>query len=99
MATPKHRTPTQRVPTHPGKILLEEYLTPMEITQTRFAGHVGISMQRLNELINGKRGVTPDTAWRFATALGTTPEFWMNLQAQYDLATHRPAELPDRIRG
>lgn len=79
--------PKNRIPTHPGKVLLEEFLQPMEIPQTHFAEHLGIHVQRLNEIIKGKRGVTPDTAWKLAKALKTSPEFWMNLQATYDLAT------------
>jgi addiction module HigA family antidote len=90
--------PKNRIPTHPGEILLEEFLGPMEITQTVFAKRLGVSLQRLNELINGKRGITPETAWLLSAALKTTPEFWMNLQAQYDLATSRPEHLPRAIR-
>jgi addiction module HigA family antidote len=90
--------PKNRIPTHPGEILLEEFLGPMEVTQTAFAERIGVSMQRLNELINGKRGITPETAWLLSAALKTTPEFWMNLQAQYDLATSRPKHLPRALR-
>jgi addiction module HigA family antidote len=75
---------------HPGEILLEEFLKPLRITQARLAKHAGISLQRVNELVNGKRGVTPDTAWVLAQALGTTPEFWMDLQTQHDLSRCRP---------
>jgi addiction module HigA family antidote len=82
--------PEDRIPTHPGVVLLEEFLEPLEVSQVAFAEHIGVSVQRLNELINGKRGVTPDTAWRLAQALGTTPEFWVNLQSAYDLARGRP---------
>ena len=82
--------PKNRLPTHPGQILLLEFMAPLEITQVAFAQHLGISVQRLNELINGKRGVTPETAWLLASALRTSPQFWMNLQATYDLATHKP---------
>jgi len=55
--------PKNRIPTHPGQVLLEEFLTPMEIPQTQLADHLGIPVQRINELVNGKRGVTPETAW------------------------------------
>lgn len=79
-------------PTHPGEMLLKEFLEPMDISQMRLAEHLGVSLQRVNELVNGKRGVTPDTAWKLAGALGTTPEFWMNLQAHFDLAKEKPAE-------
>lgn len=84
--------PENRIPTHPGVILSQEFLAPLGITQVAFAAHLGVPVQRINELINGKRGVTPDTAWLLASALDTTPEFWINLQAGYDLARSRPAE-------
>ncbi len=70
---------------HPGIILWEEYLRPKAITQTKFARDTNISFTRANELLNGKRGFTPDTALRVAKYLGTTAEFWMNWQATYDL--------------
>jgi len=82
--------PKNRIPTHPGEILQEEFLAPMNVTQVQFSKHIGVSFQRINELVNGKRGVTPDTAWLLAEALGTSPEFWLSLQNAYDLATHRP---------
>src|SRR3972149_6370046 len=78
-------------PTHPGEMLLEEFLKPMGLTQSAFAAHIGASFKRINEIVNGKRAVTPETAWLFSEALGTTPQFWMNLQTTYDLV-HRPAE-------
>jgi addiction module HigA family antidote len=90
--------PTQRTPTHPGEVLLEEFLVPMEISQVRLAEHLGIPVQRVNELVNGKRGVTADTAWLLAQAFGTSPEFWTNLQAAHDLATHRPERRVARVR-
>lgn len=79
-----------RIPTHPGEILLEEFLRPLEVTQVAFARHLGVPVQRINELIRGKRGVTPETAWLLSQALGTTPEFWMNLQSSHDLAANKP---------
>jgi len=82
--------PENRIPTHPGEILLEEFLRPLHLTQVAFAAHVGLPLQRINEIVRGKRGVTPETAWLFAQALNTTPEFWLNLQMSYDLATKRP---------
>ena len=82
--------PENRIPTHPGEILLEEVLRPLELTQVAFAAHLGLSLQRVNEIVRGKRGVTPETAWLFAQALNTTPEFWLNLQMSYDLAVSRP---------
>lgn len=77
---PKHRPPT-----HPGEMLLEEFLKPLKLTQVQAADKMGISQNRLNELIRGKRGVTADTALRLAKLLKTTPEFWLNLQNAYDL--------------
>ena len=82
--------PTNRVPTHPGEILAEEFLKPLAIPQTKLADRLGISVQRINELVNGKRGVTPETAWLLAGAFGTTPEFWTNLQSAHDLALAKP---------
>ncbi|MFO0932453.1 MAG: HigA family addiction module antitoxin [Planctomycetota bacterium] len=82
--------PKRRVPTHPGEILLQEFLRPLGISQAQFARHLGIPLQRVNEIVRGKRGVTPESAWLLAQALGTTPEFWVNLQGQHDLAAHRP---------
>jgi addiction module HigA family antidote len=75
-----------RVPTHPGEILLEEFLSPLGITQVELARHIGVSLRRVNEIIRGKRGVTPATALCLADALETTPESWMNLQSNFDLA-------------
>jgi addiction module HigA family antidote len=89
--------PENRIPTHPGEILLEEFLNPLGMTQVAFAKHIGVPTQRINEIIRGKRGVTPETAWLFAQALGTTPEFWINLQTAYDLARTRPNRAVQRI--
>jgi addiction module HigA family antidote len=91
--------PENRVPTHPGEILLEEFLRPMSISQVAFARHVGVPLQRINEIVRGKRGITPDTAWRFAQAFGTTPEFWMNLQSNHDLVLNRPVRIVARIHS
>lgn len=82
--------PRNRIPAHPGEVLMAEYLRPLKITQVEFAAHIGVSVQRVNEIIRGKRGITPDSAWLFAQALSTTPEFWLNLQAAHDLARARP---------
>jgi antitoxin HigA-1 len=84
--------PENRIPTHPGVVLEEEFLNPMGLTQVALAKHLGIPTQRINELIRGKRGVTPQTAWLLAGAFGTTPQFWLNLQANYDLAVNRPQQ-------
>jgi antitoxin HigA-1 len=89
--------PENRIPTHPGEILLEEFLIPMEMSQVAFAAHVGVPVQRVNEIVRGKRGVTPESAWLFAQALGTSPEFWLNLQTNYDLALTRPKRKVSKI--
>ena len=86
------RVPTNRMPTHPGEILKEEYLIPMEITQRELANEIRVPYQRVNELINGKRGVTPSTALRLAKFFGTTPGFWMNLQLRWDLYRAQQSE-------
>lgn len=82
--------PENRIPTHPGVVLSQEFLVPLGISQVALAAHLGVPVQRINELVRGKRGVTPDTAWLLSQALKTTPEFWVNLQATYDLARSRP---------
>jgi antitoxin HigA-1 len=89
--------PSNRTPTHPGEILRDEFLGELGILQTELAAKLGIPVQRINEIANGKRGITPDTAWLFAAAFGTTPEFWMNLQAVYDLARNRPSRDVPRL--
>lgn len=90
--------PKHRVPTHPGEILLEEFLRPLGITQVGFARHLGVPLQRINEIVRGKRGVTPETAWLLAQALDTTPEFWVNLQTMHDLAASKPARKLSKMR-
>jgi antitoxin HigA-1 len=79
------RLPKNRPPTHPGEILLEEFLKPRETTQVALSGKLKIPIQRINSLINGKRGVTPETAILLARFFETTAEFWMNLQTKHDL--------------
>jgi len=73
-------------PPHPGSVLKREFLETHGLTQVELAERIGVSFPRVNELINGKRGVTVDTALRLARLFGTTPQFWMNLQRDYDLA-------------
>ncbi len=90
--------PKNRIPTHPGEILREEFLDPLGITQKSFAEHIGVPLQRVNEIVRGRRGVSSATAWLLSDALGTTPEFWMNLQAQHDLAISRPRKGIKRLR-
>ena len=77
-------------PLHPGEILLEEFLTPLKISQHQLALAMRVAQQKINDIVRGKRSITPDTALRLAAALGTTPEFWLGLQQEYDL---------DRARG
>jgi len=94
------RVPTHREPTHPGEMLLEEFLKPMNLSQRDLANGIQVSYQRVNELINGKRGVTPGTALRLAKYFGNTPAFWMNLQLRWDLyhAQQTEARALRRIR-
>lgn len=77
--------PENRHPTHPGEILYQEFLKPLKMSQVDLASKITVPIQRINTLINGKRGVTAQTAILLSEALGTTPEFWMNLQVAYDL--------------
>lgn len=90
--------PRNRIPSHPGVILVEQFLQPLGITQVAFAAHLGVSVQRVNEIAKGKRGVSPETAWLFAQALGTTPQFWVNLQSNHDLAQNRPAKKLKQLK-
>jgi addiction module HigA family antidote len=80
-------------PIHPGEILLEEFLRPLGISQYRLARAIGVPPRRINEIVHGKRAISPDTALRLSRALGTSDRFWMNLQTRYDLdlqlAAHR----------
>lgn len=82
--------PQDRVSTHPGEVLQKEFLDELGQTQSALAEHLAIPVQRINELIRGKRGVTPETAWLLSQALGTSPEFWMNLQNNHDLSVAKP---------
>ena len=70
---------------HPGEVLFEEFLNPMEISQNRLARAMNVPPRRINEIVHGKRAITADTALRLAHALGTSEQFWMGLQAEYDL--------------
>jgi len=79
------RIPTSRAPTHPGEMLLEEFLVPMSITQRELAAAIHVPYQRVNDLVNGRRGVTTSTALRLAKFFDTSPDFWMNLQLRWDL--------------
>lgn len=81
----ERRLPTNRPPTHPGEMLLEEFLKPLEISQSAFAVRLGVSFPRLNEVVRQKRSVTPDTALRLARVLGMSADFWLGLQSDWDL--------------
>jgi addiction module HigA family antidote len=83
--------PDRRVPTHPGAILATEFLKPLGMTQVQLAKKLGIPVQRVNELVRGKRGVTAETAWLLGGEFRTGPEFWMNLQSAHDLVRVRLA--------
>ena len=86
------RVPTERPPTHPGEILLEEFLKPLELTQRELADSIHVPYQRINEVINGKRGMTPGTALRLEKFLGMPASFWLNLQLRWDLYFAQQAE-------
>lgn len=79
------RLPMKRPPTHPGEMLLKEFLEPMGLTQVELAKHLGWTRPRLNEIVNGRRSVTADSALALGEAFGTGPEFWLNLQRDWDL--------------
>ena len=89
---PELTVPTHGRPVLPGEILVEEFMKPLGISQTTFAKAIGLSYVRLNEIVNGKRAVTPDTAMRFSRALGMSVQFWLNAQLIVDLydAQHSP---------
>jgi addiction module HigA family antidote len=76
---------TKMAPVHPGEILLEEFLTPMDISQYRLAADISVPARRINEIVHGTRSITADTALRLARYFGTSERFWLNLQARYDL--------------
>jgi len=86
------RIPTNREPTHPGEMLLEEFLSPMEITQKELADAIHVPYQRVNELVNQKRGVTPSTALRLARFFGVSADYWLNLQVRWDLYKAQQSE-------
>lgn len=86
------RLPAHRQPTHPGEMLIEEFLNPMGITQKDLADSIHVPYQRVNEIINGKRGITPSTALRLAKYFGVSEDFWMNLQLRCDLYKAKKTE-------
>jgi addiction module HigA family antidote len=84
-------------PVNPGKTLLEEFLKPIVISQNKLALNIGVPPRRINEIVLGKHGITADTALRLATFFGTSAEFWLGLQSQYDLDV-TPEELGERLK-
>ncbi len=86
------RIPSHREPTHPGEMLLEEFLKPLAMTQHDLAEAIRVPYQRVNELVRGRRGITPSTALRLSRFFGNTPGFWMNLQLRWDLHHAERAE-------
>jgi len=89
------RVPTHREPTHPGEMLIEEFLTPMKITQRELANSIHVPYQRVNEIINKRRGITPSTALRLAKFFGMSEDFWMNLQLRWDLYRTKQTEAKE----
>jgi antitoxin HigA-1 len=79
------RIPTNRTPTHPGEMLLEEFLIPMGLTQRELANSIHVPYQRVNDIVNGRRGITPSTALRLSKFFNMSADFWMNLQLRWDL--------------
>jgi addiction module HigA family antidote len=89
------RVPTHRAPTHPGVMLREEFLSPMGLTQRELAAAIHVPYQRINEIVRGRRGMTPSTALRLAKYFGISADFWMNLQLRWDLYQAQQSEGPD----
>lgn len=90
--------PENRIASHPGEILLEEFLKPAGITQVQLAKHLKVPVQRINEVIQGKRGVTPETAWLLAQTFGTSAEFWINLQTAHELSRLKPKRVVPKLK-
>lgn len=88
MTTP-HRTAEKLDPIHPGEVLLEDFLAPMNLSQYRLAKDISVPPRRINEIVLGKRSITADTALRLGRYFGTTEQFWLNLQTRYDLEVER----------
>ena len=89
------RIPTHREPTHPGDMLLAEFLEPMGITQRELAEAIHVPYQRVNEIVNKKRGITPSTALRLAKFFGVSEDFWLNLQLRWDLYKAKKSEAKE----
>lgn len=94
--------PKNRSPKHPGEVLLNDFLEPLELSQKQFAEHLGWTYARLNEIVNMRRGVTADSALAFAEAFGVKPEYWLDLQRDWDLwrakQTHIPVKLLAQLK-
>ena len=90
--------PTHRVSSHPGEILAQEFLAPFALTQVELAARLDIPFQRVNQIVRGRRAVTPDTALRLSRFFGTTPEFWLNLQQTFDLGAALRSPAGRKIR-
>jgi antitoxin HigA-1 len=84
-------------PVHPGEILLEEYLKPLGISQNKLGRDLNVPAQRINDIVRGQRAITVDTALRLARYFHTSPQFWLNLQAHYDLEVAQETRLVDRV--
>lgn len=91
--------PEERPPTHPGEMLRKEFLEPMGMTQRELAECMGVHLPRVNELINGKRSVTPQTATMLARVFETSERFWLNLQSAYDLYELRDSESWEKVEN
>ena len=89
---------TVMAPVHPGEILLEEFLTPLAVSQYRLAKEIGVPARRINEIVHGQRRISADTALRLARYFGTSERFWINLQARYDLEVEKD-RLGDALEG
>ncbi len=88
--------PKKVAPVHPGEILLEEFLSPMDISQYRLAKDISVPARRINEIVHGTRSITADTALRLSRYFGTSERFWLNLQTHYDLEVEKD-RLGDRL--
>ena len=78
--------------------MLKDFLLPMALSQVKLAAHIGVPVQRVNEIVRGRRGVSPESAWLLAQALGTTPEFWVTLQTAHDLAVQKPTRTVKQLK-
>ncbi len=94
----KTRMPTNRPPTHPGEMLLEEFLKPLDLSQSELAKLIDVPFQRVNQIVNRKRAITPDTALRLSKLFGTSPEFWLNGQLECELYEAMHSDNAKRIR-